>query len=597
MSVELTAVESRSALSKEQIIANRLKTQALLRAALIYKKHEAFKGHMENNPVQQNFDGCVELIIRLVRNQSMTVSDLAPTLIVLLQNGAAWNIPPTPVSTPYHVVCGGTGDHQELLKLMINKLGRKLINAKDEEDCTALICAVKNANIKCAETLIANGADVNLMKFQNSYPQKIAGVILDSWSPLIDAINMLHPKSRRSPKIMMDMFDLLLGSGADVNMPCHYHQRTPVMYAAAIGNVECVEKLIEKGTRLSTVDKTGRPVWAFAAKSGNVYMLKYFVEKNYIHKNSIDAEGSSVLYWAVRSGNIDAVRYLLILGATLTTYIPQERVELCWDCKTYLQKFCGSIPLSSDPGMRAIVDNLPEVVRLLDEHGCQMYKHPVALIYAIRMERVEVVEYLLRSHKYPMNYEYARKEWNTDHSTFLTEACQSMYVNIIELLLEHGADPNKRICAKKYPYIISRAITLGHVENIARFIRGGVNVNTRFCNIPCVDLPFEAAVLHNHIRAAKMLLVFGCSPGVTSLENNHMIKAYITREMQELLKEWNVYKNNVLPLKQRCRMVILNHLCPQADKKIKELPLPPQIIKYLNIPELDDILETINSNP
>ena len=69
------------------------------------------------------------------------------------------------------------------------------------------------------------------------------------------------------------------------------------------------------------------------------------------------------------------------------------------------------------------------------------------------------------------------------------------------------------------------------------------------------------------------------------------------REMQEILMKWNVHKNNVLPLKQRCRMVILNHLCPQGYKKITELPLPRQLIKYLSIPELDDSVETFKCKP
>ena len=108
-------------------------------------------------------------------------------------------------------------------------------------------------------------------------------------------------------------------------------------------------------------------------------------------------------------------------------------------------------------------------------------------------------------------------------------------------------------------------------------------------------LPFEAAVYAGHINALKMLFLSGCSCGVHSLENNHGLKAGVTCELKELLKEWNVHKNNAMPLQQRCRVVILNHLCPQADKKITELPLLPQLIKYLTIPELDDIMEIFNN--
>ena len=34
---------------------------------------------------------------------------------------------------------------------------------------------------------------------------------------------------------------------------------------------------------------------------------------------------------------------------------------------------------------------------------------------------------------------------------------------------------------------------------------------------------------------------------------------------------------------------------PEPSVKITELPLPPQLIKYLTIPELDDIMEIFNN--
>ena len=241
----------------------------------------------------------------------------------------------------------------------------------------------------------------------------------------------------------------------------------------------------------------------------------------------------------------------------------------------------------------------------MGEYGCELFKSPETLSIAIHANSVEVVEYLLCNHKYPLNYGYKEKYdrfLNSDHQTFLNKACEEQSVKIVKLLLEHGADPNKKYCAGKCPNVLNTAIYRRHVKHLACFIRGGVNVNTRSyypemvltqgqAGIRRVLLPFESAVYKNHIYAAEMLLVSGCSPGIHSWNNNHRLKVNIEREMQELLTEWNVHKNNVLPLKQRCRMVILNHLCPQADKKITELPLPAQLIKYLSIPELDDVVE------
>ena len=548
---EESQFKSCSTLSKEQIRVNHSKTQTLLDASFMHGQHKAFKEHR---------------------------------------------------MTPYHVICRCTGDHQELLELMIKELGRSLLNVKDDDECTALMYAVSNANINCVESLIASGADVNLINDKPNVTYRTTGVL----GPLIDSIKLLGPKSPHSYNTMMGIFDLLLDSGADVNIPCLYHNRTPIMYAAAVGNVKCFEKLIQKGAQLNCTDRVGHTVWALAARAGSVDVLKCLIEKHGIGKNSTDKKGFSVLMWAVISCRIEAVRYLLNQGVTMTSFVPQECVEACKNCGTNLScHYLDATQMNTDPYVRAIILDMLDVVRLMDEHGCQLGKSPEILSIAIHTKSVEVVEYLLCNYKYPWNYGYIEKHYdsrlNSDHQTFLIKACETQSVEIVKLLLERGADPNKKYCAEKCPPVLNVAIYRRHVKHLACFIRGGVNVNTRShysgrfrtwgpADIGVV-LPFEAAVYEKDIYAAEMLLVAGCSRGIHCLDNICAIKANIGDEMQELLKKWNVHKNNVLPLKQRCRMVILNHLCPQADKKIKELPLPLQIIKYLSIPELDDILE------
>ena len=431
-------------------LGNRTKTQTLLHASFMLGEHDAFKEHMENNPVQQDFKGVLKEGLKLVSRGTRTMSDVAPTLMVLLKNGARWGLKaklmPTK-RTPYHVICDSTGDHHELLEWMITELGSKFVNSKDYQGSTALKFAVKNANINCVKCLIANGADVNYIKGKNrnryTWNLKRITTIRFSVNPLIESIKLLHPNSAQSPSTMMEIFDLLLESGADVNQPYNiYNHDTPVMYAADIGNAKCVQKLLQKGAQLNPVDN-----WTFAAKSGSVDLLKYLLEDNGIDKDSTDTQGCSVLFWTVTSGNVKAIRYLLNLGVTTTYQISKEYVDT-------------------------------------------------------------------RSH----------------------------YL---------GLD---------------------------------------------IALPFEAAVLKDHSYAAEMLLAAGCSCGVHSRDNPHDLKANVTPEMQELLKEWNVHKNNVIPLQRRCRMVILNHLSPQADKKIVELPLPPGLVNYLSFPELDAIMDAFENN-
>ena len=541
--------KSFSARTKEQICTTI--TTTLTSGSYMCGEHEAFKEHMENHPTHQTLDLQLEYGIELVMNKTWTMSEVAPIMKMLLQHGAKWDRPDRLVKckmTPYHVICGSTGDHYELLELMIKELGRTLVNAKDNNDSTALMRAVRNANVKCVESLIANGADVNLMSNNLDLPwvPNLSEIMTDSVSPLIHSINMLHPVSHCSHDTVMEIFDILLESGADVNQPCFYQRRTPVMYAAVVGNVNCVKKLIQKGAEVDCADKDGNLLCTLAARTGNVEMLKCLFEDNNMDKNSIDAKRRSVLYWAVSSGNIEAVRCLLSLGVKITSYIPQECVAACEHCGANLSWHdINKRKRASEPYILAIRSNMTEAVRLMDEYGCQLYKAVEILNFAIRVGSEGVMEYLLCKYKYPLNNGYINNytdvKWTSAHTTSLIKACNQNSVEVISLLLKQGADPNKIVCAERHPSAISVAIHKLHVKVIALFIRGGVNVNTRsgYGDMGMM-LPFEVAVWRNHIDAAEMLLVSGCSHGVHSLGNkdNHKLKVNIKPRMQELLKKW-----------------------------------------------------------
>ena len=586
-------------LPKEQVSPDMVNFFKLCDASFLNGEHEALKGYFKIHLINPKWViKRLHHAVELIKGSDRTLSDITPTLRILLKYGVkrtlTWKTFPSCNLEPYHVFCAAVGDHHELLELMIEELGASKINAVNKQGTAPLMCAVQNENLKCVETLIANRADVNITCQDGPY---------NSVNPLVASIERLHD-NHRSYKVMMDIFDLLLDSSADVNQPCHRYWRTPIMYASEMGITDCVQKLIQKGAELYATDKfNDNTAWSLAAWRGGVDVLKCLIKDGGIDKNSTDKRGWSILRWAVESKNIQTISYLLNLGVTITTYTSPTCVEPCKHCRESLP--CYNIDRKqrfTDPYMEGIRLNMLEVVKLIDEYGCQLYKYTDTLHYAIHMNSVDVVDYLLRKHKYPLNDEYIGKyatKGLTLNQTLLIKACQTRTVPVVKLLLEHGADPSKLNCMRKHDTsLINLTIYEGHVEVIAFIIRGGVNVNIKSF-YPGIDivLPFEAAVYDGHIYAAEMLLFSGSSCGVHSLKNNHKLKDGITDELQELLKEWNVHKNDVIPLKQRCRMVILNHLSPQANKKIIELPLPPKLVKYLSIPELDDIIETAKNNP
>ena len=82
---------------------------------------------------------------------------------------------------------------------------------------------------------------------------------------------------------------------------------------------------------------------------------------------------------------------------------------------------------------------------MLDEYGSKSCKSFHALKSAVELGCVDVVSYLLNTYSYPLNIEYTIKDVGKDICTLLTEPIYK--VQITKLLLDHGADPAKQMCA------------------------------------------------------------------------------------------------------------------------------------------------------
>ena len=608
-------------------------TQTFLETCVLDDDHKTLKEHLMSNPVQQSdLDKCLLRGLQIVQRKEKELSHVAPALTILLQHGAKWNSDEllddqktpyhiicessgdhhelldhqkTPYhiicespgdhhelledqKTPYHIICESPGDHHELLELMIKSSQQTIIDAQDVDKRTAVIHAVRHANINCLKSLITNGADVNIGndKYRGGETSK-------QWTAIMVTIeNIIENKSA----INVDIFDVLLDGGADVNKPTikfNNYFMSPLSYAAVYRNVYCVQKLIENGARLDIIANSGN-VWALIAEIGNVELLKCLFNQG-IDKNSTDHEGYSVLWRVVASGNVEALQYLLDLGVSVDlglsnpSYKPEQRKK---------NKYMVDIKQEEyDPCILAIFHKRLDMVKLLEDYGSISCEFFTALKNAVRTNSVDVASYLLNKYKYPLNMEYTSLKWKEVICTLLTEPrCISNFSSqMIKLLLEHGADPAKPMCSPTSVNAIMTAICYKNINVIAQYIRSRVNINLRsYDDLYENVLPFEASVLHGYQNIAKVLLISGCSCGVFSLEGNHKFKDNLKPEVVKLMKEWKVQENNVTPLMQRCRSVILNHLSARADQKIEKLPLPGLLIQFLNISEIDDMVDAYN---
>ena len=378
--------------------------------------------------------------------------------------------------------------------------GQALVDTESNGRSTALLCAVRSANLKCVRCLIANGADV--IGGERFWPKSLDY----SFDPLIETIRRLQPDSKYPPGIMTDIFDLLLDNTIEMNIEYEGFYHSPITYAINLGNVECLKKLIRKGAQLEIHNYKHGYVWCVIAKMGNVELLNCMfevgIDMNWKHGNS-----ETLLSHVLHSKNIDAIRYLLDIGVSVNTYTPTSNKVPCTKCgKDILIVDAVSVERRHEPFMIACELNMLQVVKLLEEYGCQSFKSIDALRWAMAHNSVEVADYLLGKYTHLLTVEYTTGRIR--HQNLLYEVCGYVKDNMVHLLLDHGADPNVKICKKKS--LINKAMDHRHIGVVARIIRGGGDVNNRFPSCLSDMIPFEAFVFYGYIHAAEMLLVVGC---------------------------------------------------------------------------------------
>ena len=568
-------------------------TQTFLETCVLDADHKALEEHLVNNQVEQSdLDRCLLRGLRTVQRKARELSQVAPALTLLLDSGAKWNSDVVRrwsggQKTPYHIICESRGDHHELLDLMIKSSQETIIDAQDLHGRTALMCAVENANINCVKCLIVNRADLII---GSEIYTALEAAEIKSFTPIMKAISMLSCASKYPSVILTDIFDILLDAEVDQNKN-HFRNCTDyILHALHYENVNCIKKLINAGAPLDVVSFAGFYVWELVAKMGDVGLLKCMFNSG-VDKDTTNKDGVSVLWWVVRSDNTEAVRYLLDLGVIIPTYSSEVCEAQCAECKeNRLIIDDNSEQRTRDPYLRAICNNNLEIVKLLEEYGSQSYKSFTALRCAVQCGNVGVVYYLLNKYTYPLNMEFLIKDSSEGIFTLLSEQHLSSTGLMTKLLLDHGADPAKPMCSSTSVNAIMAAIEseYGNFNVIAQYIRSGIDINFRSLDSTYGKiLPFEASVLRHQHYISVMLLISGSSRGMFSP------RRFMTNpnpDLEKLMKEWNVYENNVTTLQLRCRSVILNHLSPRTDMKIRKLPLPQCLIKFLSIPELDNIL-------
>lgn len=267
----------------------------------------------------------------------------------------------------------------------------------------------------------------------------------------------------------LDMVNLLLASGARVGAANRYGV-TALSLAALNGSATMIEALLAAGADPNTVVSHGQTVLMSAARSGHAAAVRALVE----HGARVDAQedvlGETALMWAAAENHAETVA--LLLKAKADPNVTSKSIKFPKDnfglegVPTYLPKG-GWTAL-----MYAAREGAPAAVRTLAEGGADLNvadpDGTTALVHAISNSHYDAAAALIEAGADPNKADsvgmaalYAATDMSSLGEVYGRPPRRvndtHTAVDIIRMLLEHGANPNARLAKP----LLTRAHTPG----------------------------------------------------------------------------------------------------------------------------------------
>ena len=328
------------------------------------------------------------------------------------------------------------------------------VNAPQVDGATALHWAVKWDDAAMVDQLIKAGAKVNAANRFGATPMYLACV--NGSAAIIDK---------------------LIAAGADPNAPLLSSKETPLMVASRTGKPEAVKLLLDRGAKTDAVEALrGTTALMWAAEQGHADVIKLLASRgaDLAAKSSVvvpktgrgngdgDDEnvalgipigGMTALVFAAREGQLEAVKALIDAGANVnqpaadkTTPVEVAVLNGNYEISVYLMDHGANVNLANDKGW-------------------------TPLYQAVKNRNLE-----------------------TGAVPLLKTGTLTSELELIKIVLDHGADPNIRMKANSQ----------------GRNGQGGTWLNEAGAT------PFLRAALNGDVTVMKMLLPYGADPNLAT---------------------------------------------------------------------------------
>jgi ankyrin repeat protein len=380
---------------------------------------------------------------------------------------------------------------------------------------TSLLAAVQQMQHKIMEQLLDSGVpadhgpDYNLLSIAivNADFTGLRLLLMFNADPNSKGKDGLTALFIATQASFVDAAQLLLQYGADPNLCAGSHGENAFARALNTSQSQLVDLLLRFGAQPDLIMENGNtPFIQAVTKTVPMNLMEMMLQHN-ADPNAKNGRGESALFKAINAERLDIVSLLVDHGANVNLPAPKH---MLW------------------PAVHQ-----PKTLELLLESGADLRRAPGVLELASSINSIEAVMILIK-HGVDVN---AKKDG------IFTPLCTSIrddHANLVDILLEAGADPNlqasefpafkcithhrphllPRIIAagadlNKPPGIVETAVACGERESLLILLEHGADPNAR---TPSGNTALTTAIRLNRHEFIDILLTNGADPGVRGQE-------------------------------------------------------------------------------
>jgi ankyrin repeat protein len=372
---------------------------------------------------------------------------------------------------------------------------------RDSEGKTPLYRAAETGNLQEVQKLVEAGAGLDS---RNTYPEDTPFFL--KWLPGTRHLAGLSPLHAAAENQHVDIVTYLIVNGADVNVRDDHARTTLLRVAASHGDMEIVKLLVDGGADVDPVDSRGFTPLIHSAEQGNAALARYLLSKGALAERHT-RNGQTALHFAAENGNAEIASALLANGAQVNqTFEKVQPVLQLAVLNGHGDVIEALLEAGADPNLHApgttpllgtaAYEGERRTVELLLEYGADVNRISggrSAVHYAAEKGYHEILSALILC---GADIELTDAETNR---TPLQIAVEDNHVETVTALLEAGADPDSEAYPLSPPLI--RAARLGYIEIVKLLVLHGADVNIRDGEWT----PLRFAEYGNHEEVAEFL--------------------------------------------------------------------------------------------